>query len=85
MCVASPFLLKITTFVFERFTLKHQFEQYVCSKSIIFCNPSCVSEKITMSSAYIRQSILLLLTFTEPEAFLKISGKSFKNNLNKFG
>jgi hypothetical protein len=44
------------------------------------CNPSCVSEKITMSSAYIRQSTLLLLTFTELEAFLKISGKSFKNN-----
>jgi hypothetical protein len=37
-----------------------------------------------MSSAYIRQSTLLLLTFTEPEAFLKISDKSFKNNLNKF-
>jgi hypothetical protein len=33
-----------------------------------------------MSLAYIRQSTLLLLTFTEPEAFLKISGKSFKNN-----
>jgi hypothetical protein len=30
-------LLKITTFVFERFTLKHQFEQYVCSKSILSC------------------------------------------------
>jgi hypothetical protein len=28
---------------------------------------------------------LLLLGFTEPEAFLKISGKSFKNNLNTFG
>jgi hypothetical protein len=56
-----PDLLKITTFVLDMLTDIHHSLQKSSRESNLDCNPVCELDRRITSSAYKRQSILLLL------------------------
>ena len=65
-------LLNIKTWVFDKLISRHHSLQYSCSLLSFFCKPDLVLEKIIISSAYIRQSIMRPFRLTASGQCLKI-------------
>ena len=64
---------------------RHQSSQKACNKLSFYCKPIAEDDSKITSSAYIKQSILLLFRYTGSWEDRRYFGRSFIKNLNKFG